>query len=173
MPAHAKPNPQRDRGRQGAVVELAVVDGEALDVPKPPPKLLKPIREAWDQFWASDLAQVVTDPDRPVVFRMFSLRNDQERALRRYRSNPYITGSQGQPVQNPAFQEAMALERQVLALEDRLGLSPKARAQLGIAIGEARMTAAELNRVAQEDAPDDGDRNDSGVLDVDGWEEAN
>ena len=36
------------------------------------------------------------------------------------------------------------------ALEDRLGLSPKARAQLGVTFGQAQLSAAELNRMALE-----------------------
>ena len=57
---------------------------------------------------------------------------------------------------NPAFAEAMKLESACLALEDRYGLSIKAKAAISLTIGQAQVTAADLNRMAQEpDADED------------------
>jgi hypothetical protein len=47
------------------------------------------------------------------------MRDLQRRAWTRFHKEPYVDGSQGQPVQNPAFKEAMELERAVVAREDR------------------------------------------------------
>ena len=109
---------------------------------------------------AADLANVMDPADTPVLQRLFGMRDAQARAMARWRKTPYIEGSQGRPVKNPAFDEGMVLERAIVALEDRIGLSPKARANLGIAIGQARLTAAELNRMAvarDNNSDDDGE----------------
>ncbi len=70
-----------------------------------------------------------------------------------------MSGSTGQPVTNPAFAEAMALERACVVLEDRYGLSIKARASLSLSIGEPKVTAADLKWAAAQETDDtiDGD----------------
>jgi hypothetical protein len=59
----------------------------------------------------------------------------------------------------------MKLERAIVQLEDRYGVSFKALANLGVAVGQAKVTAAELNRVADDRDTDpseeDGDRIDA------------
>jgi hypothetical protein len=60
----------------------------------------------------------------------------------------------------------MTLERAIVALEDRYGVSLKAMANLGVAIGQAKLTAAELNRMTMGEDDDDP----SEVLEVEGWE---
>src|SRR5260370_25168112 len=85
------------------------------------------------------------------------MRDEQLRAWRRHHTEPFILGSQGQPVQNPAFGEAMTLEKAIVTLEDRLGLSPKARATLGLKLGEARMSMERLNAMADKVGQDDDD----------------
>jgi hypothetical protein len=88
------------------------------------------------------------------------MRDMQRRAWARYVKQPYVDGSQGQLVANPAFDEAMKLERAIVALEDRYGISLKALANLGVSVGQAVITAAELNRMADardKDSDDDAD----------------
>ena len=170
MPAQRKSDPQRSRDRRKADLEIVPdASGVPAVTPSAPPEWSKKILGEWVEFWSSGLAETVQATDRPVIERLFGLRNLQAKALRRWERKPYIEGSQGQPVQNPAFAESMTLERQVVALEDRLGLSLKAKANLGIAMGQAKLTAVELNRMALED----NDVSDDDVIEVEGWEEAN
>jgi hypothetical protein len=92
------------------------------------------------------------------------MRDMQRRAWARYAKAPYVDGSQGQPVANPAFDEAMKLERAIVALEDRYGVSLKAFANLGVAVGQANLTAEELNGMAEERGADlAGDDDDEWV----------
>jgi hypothetical protein len=149
-----------------AVIQAA--QSAVPDVPAPSGRWLKASKEAWVDFWTSTVAGVVTTADMPGLLRLFEHRDLQARALSRYRRKPYVNGSTGQPVTNPAFGEAMKLESAAVALEDRLGLSPKARAALGIVFGQAAMTAADLNKMAAEETGDGFDADD--VLEVDGWE---
>ncbi len=172
MPANRKPAGQRQDNRpQRALAPVPVTAGEE-GVEPAPRGWLKATKTAWAAFWTSEVAGAVTPADRHGLLRLFRLRDMQLRAFNRYEKQPYVDGSMGQPVANPALADAMTLEKAVLALEDRLGLSPKARANLGLAFGQAKLTAAELNRMAKE--PDDGDVGE--VVDAElasGWEAAN
>lgn len=166
------PNPNRkpvenliDRDPRRKAPSLAVLPGRELEV-APEAGWLKATKDGWVAFWSADLAGAIDGADVPVIRRLFGMRDVQARAFARWKKKPYVDGSQGQPVKNPAFDEAMVLERAIVQLEDRLGLSPKARANLGIAIGQARMTAAELNRQAQESMTND----DHDVIEAEGWE---
>jgi hypothetical protein len=163
-----KRSDQRQDNRQAR--ELVVLAGGAgVSVPQARDEWRDEMRTAWDEFWSSDVAQAIEVEHLPALRRLFEMRDLQSRAWERYRAQPYVDGSMGQPVTNPAFAEATKLESACVALEDRLGLSPKARANLGIAIGQAALTAADLNRMAQEG--DSADADD--VLEVEGWEAVN
>lgn len=169
MPSNRKTTPQRDRDRKTAPLSVVSDNTTPVVVPPAPARWRKATKESWVEFWSSNIASAAELTDRPALERLFAMRDMQARAFDRWTKDPYVDGSQGQPVQNPAFAESMTLERQILALEKSFGLTLKAKADLGIAIGQAQLTAVELNRMAQED-PDDSD--DDGVLDVEGWEEA-
>ncbi len=145
--------PQRD---------LVVIAGGLNATPEPDAKWLVGTKREWAAFFASDQAASLDGATLPGVVRMFAMRDLQSRAWARYKKQPYVDGSQGQPVANPAFDEAMKLERAIVALEDRYGVSLKALANLGVAVGQAQITAAELNRMA----------NTNDAIEVDGWEEA-
>jgi hypothetical protein len=43
-----------------------------------------------------------------------------------------------------------ALDKAIVALEDRIGLTPKAQAALGIVVGRQKLTAADINRLGDE-----------------------
>lgn len=166
-PPKKRPDQRQPRGGERSKNVLALVPGQVEGEPAHQ-HWLKTTSDAWAAFWASDVAKVVTPEQTSAIRRLFDMKDVQFRAFERYRKQPYVDGSQGQPVTNPAFAEAMKLETAIVALEDRLGLTPKAQANLGIAIGQAALTAADLNAMAQEDDADTDD-----VLEVEGWETAN
>lgn len=162
MPANRKPEGQRQDNKPyralATVTDISGKDPAAGAPHKPAPGWLKETRDQWDDFWEADVSRVLAKHHLPAVYRLFAFRDAQTRALRLYRKAPMVTGSQKQPVVNPAMGTVQNLEKDIRALEDRLGLTPKAAANLGIKIGEARLTAAELNRMAGAD--DDGDDRD-------------
>ena len=155
----AKPPDRRQGHRDRQVVELHAAPhvGES---PEPPPKLLKTTRDAWAAYWASPVASVVDRAsDMPAVRRLFTLYDERERCLRSARTSRLVAGSQGQPVLNPLYRHMSTLDAEVRMLEDRFGLTPAARARLGITLGEAVDRWAEL---LSNDEPDDDDpRSDS------------
>lgn len=164
-PAHLRGPRTGSHTKNPAVAELTLVEG--FDPPPALPSWLKPTKQSWDEFWSHPLAKTVEAVDVPALERLFTMRDMQSRAWRRYKKQPYIDGSQGQPVANPAFGEAMSLERAIVALEDRIGLTGKARANLGVALGQAALTAADLNRAAK-----DADADHDDAIEVASWEPA-
>ena len=56
-----------------------------------------------------------------------------------------VEGSQGQPRINPLFTTIATMDAEIRQLEDRFGLSPRARLALGIQLGEAHRSLADLN----------------------------
>src|SRR5574337_423419 len=56
------------------------------------------------------------------------------------------TGSTGQTVLNPLIKHLPTLDAEILALEDRFGLNPRARLTLQVALGDAAESRDKLNR---------------------------
>lgn len=157
MPAHRKRPDQRQNNRP----DRAPLEVVVPITPPPPPAPLrgwrKATRDAWVSYWRSEVSAAAQDVDLPSLRRLFTMLDVQAQCWARYAAEPYVDGSKGQPVSNPALDDALKLERAVVALEDRLGLSPKARANLAISIGQAQLTAGDLNRMALEDDVDHTD----------------
>jgi P27 family predicted phage terminase small subunit len=98
----------------------------------------------------------VTDIDMEVVSRLFEHYLKYDEAVAALEPGMFITVPPNQVKVSPALEAMLKLDVTILRLENELGKTPMARARLGIAVGEAVMTAAELNRIAKEsDARDD------------------
>lgn len=121
-----------------------------------PANLLASTKAIWRSFWRSALAQAV-DPntDTAAIVRLFTLLDERERAYRGFRRKRLMEGSQGQSVLNPLARAMNAFDPEIRQLEDRLGMTPRARLQLGITLGEAAKSLAELNRILEEDSNDE------------------
>lgn len=139
---------------------MRVIPGGLVDreVPDPPKGLLKDIGEKWAAFWQSDLAQLVEPAtDMMALSRLFTLYDDRERAYRSVKKQPFVEGSKGQPVANPMASRTESLDKEIRMLEDRFGLTPKARLALGIAFGQVTKSLDDLNSSLSEDEDDAGD----------------
>ncbi len=66
-----------------------------------------------------------------------------------FRRERFVTGSQGQPVLNPLAGYIATLEAAISRAEAEFGLGPLSRMRLGIATGEAAMTAQRLNEMTR------------------------
>jgi P27 family predicted phage terminase small subunit len=133
------------------VVEL-VQRAPDVVVPKPPTGLLATTRRAWARYWSSEVSRVVTDADYDLIERLFVLRDEHARALRTLRATGerMVSGSRSQPRLSPLYDLVFKLEGAIHTLESELGLSPLARARLGIAVGQATLTAAQLNAMTRD-----------------------
>lgn len=130
---------------------------------------MKATRDAWTTFFESPVAGLVDrHSDLPALGRLFVFYDEAGRADRAFRKQPFIEGSQGQPVVNPMGGRSLALEPHIRALEDRFGLSPLARLKLGVKFGEAARSLDELNRSLNDhDSDDEGEgEEDPRVVDV-------
>jgi len=148
-----KPAARRQRRNKRGLELVDLASQKQPDVPPPPAGLLQKTREAWTDFWGSEVAKVVdAATDRSTLIRLFTLKDERERCYRAVRKERLVTGSRNQPVLNPLYRQLATLDSEIRQLEDRFGLTPQARAKLGLTLGSGRRTIEELNRDL-----DDGD----------------
>lgn len=140
------PLPKHPERRQGSRRDLGVVSATGDVVPAPPAGLLAVHRDEWTRLWESPLAGSFAESDVPALERLFQLRDEALRHQRAGRKRPTVIGSQGQEVLNPVLRQRDALLAEIRQLEDRFGLSPRSRLQLGITLLEQTRSLTELNQ---------------------------
>ena len=114
-------------------------------------------RQRWQAFWGSPLGGHVEDSDHGALRRLFWLYDEVERLIEAIGiTGRVVEGSQGQPRANPLYKQVQEFQAEARQLEDRFGLSPKARLALGISMVEAAMSMDALNqRLAERMSADD------------------
>lgn len=125
--------------------EIVLLQGQKLEAPKPDKAWLAKTRDAWLDYWSSAVVTLADEVDVPAITRLFDLRDQHERALRKVASTPLVSGSMGQLVMNPLAGYMKQLDGSISKLENELGLTPLARMRLGVATGEAAKSLAEMN----------------------------
>lgn len=162
MPRHPKPAPLRSNRERVDVGPVSIAPPIA-EGPPAPAGLLKATGAAWAAFWTSPIARLVQpDVDGVALTRLFTLYDERERAYRGARRERLVKGSQGQPRANPLFDVVRQLDGEIRQLEDRFGMSPRARLVLGVAFVDGT-TLDDLNEVLEGDDPVD----DPSAADVD------
>ena len=142
-----KPAISRTRQPRGSALRMVqpLEDGRRT-VPKPPKGLSKPLGHAWEVFWASPLAAHTTEADLMALLRLFRLYQQRENYDRIGSEEPLVPGSTKQMTLNPLLRELDSLDTKILALEDRFGLSPRARLQLQVTVGDGAAPGARRAR---------------------------
>ena len=157
------PTPKRSEERQGRHRrDFGVVEGGGQQVPEMPSppqgaRWLKHSRDWWHAVWCEDIAATWTTSDRPMVERLLTLVEERERARRGTSHSRLVEGSQGQPVLNPLAKYMLEVDKEIRQLEDRLGLSPRARLQLGVQFADASRSLADLAGAMGDDDEADAD----------------
>lgn len=151
--SHRKPAGRRqNRERSAGARVIAPLLGRAVS--GPPPAASRSwsaeTRAAWARYWASPVARATDLVDEPAVRRLFELLDERGKAWKRYLQQPESVGSTGQLVVSPWAAFALQLDDRIARLERAFGITPSARAALGIAIGEVRRTLDDLAREAAE-----------------------
>lgn len=115
-------------------------------VPPPPEGVAERTAAQWAGFWGSPVAKLV-DPvsDLPALERLFLLYDDCLQFRESIRKHPMVEGSQGQLVRNPFVKDLKDAQAEIRQLEDRFGLSPRARLGLNLTLGTTAKTLADLN----------------------------
>jgi P27 family predicted phage terminase small subunit len=150
--ASRKPADRRQR-RNTPDIGLVPIPRSSGSAPKADTDWLAQTKERWVSFWGSSIAGVTErDTDLPALTRLFGYYDELERSTRALRQQRFVEGSQGQPRLNPAAKYIGELEGSIRQLEDRFGLTPKARLGLGVDFANAHRSLQELNASFREDA---------------------
>jgi P27 family predicted phage terminase small subunit len=154
LPRHPKTARLR-ANRERVDVGLLSVNLPIAAGPPAPAGVLKATRDAWAAFWRSPLARIVhPDTDGTALARLFTLYDERDRAYRVVKKRRLVEGSQGQPRANPLFAVMQTLDGEIRQLEDRFGMSPRARLVLGVTLGD-EPTLDDLNADLADDDEDD------------------
>ncbi len=142
--------------RNGQKIELPASGQLPATYFPAPVTLSADVQDQWETFWRDPVAQLITPADKGLLIRYFEMLDRQSRLLTEADDEPWIRGSTGQRQANPFFALAMTHEKAIQALEQQLGIGPKNRAALGIAVITERRNLDALNREF-EDTPEDDD----------------
>ena len=175
MPGSPKKPSDRRQGHGTAdLTPVRSLPATERSVPHPDAGWLAETRRQWADLWASPLADYLRETDEAAVRRCFMWRDELARCQRKARAarreaekEPLVLGSKEQLVANPMFSvadrfddRALVIESKIVALEDRLALSPKARLALGVTEQKGVNLAAQNAQIAAAlakavtDAPD-------------------
>jgi phage terminase small subunit len=137
-------------------VAASVAELVPADMPPPPDGLLEQTKDRWLAFWSSPVAALVDrTSDLPALGRLFELYDDADRFRLHIRESAMVEGSRGQMVRNPFVKDLKDTQAAILALEDRFGLSPRARLSLNLSLTATAKTLADLNEDFGVDSGDD------------------
>lgn len=142
--------------RNGQKIELTAGGLPETYFP-PPASLASDVKDQWEAFWQDPVAQLITPADKGMLVRYFEAVDRQARLLGQAEDEPWIRGSTGQRQANPFFALAMTHEKAIQALEQQLGIGPKNRAALGIAVITERRSLDALNAEFERETDDDED----------------
>ena len=107
----------------------------AVEPPRAPQGLSDDIEAAWDAFWRlAPLSRRVSDADRLPLMRLFTLYEVYQRSISDFMREPYVKSDRGTMIAHPGWNIANAAMRQILPLERQFGVTPKARAELGVSL---------------------------------------
>lgn len=158
MPRPKKPAGQAVDQRNGARLSLVPPAAAVVDVPKPPADLGLDELVQWRAFWTSPQAKLLLETEHIIVHRYIDALCRYRRTTQLADANPLSTGSQGQEVESPYYGIADKALKTAERCEAQLGIGPMARMKLGVQVGEASRSLAELNAALMGgDASDDGD----------------
>lgn len=131
---------------------------EAGDIPEPPIKLRKQVEAKWNGLFRSSVARVIDlDADQGALERWCEDWNEYYRLKGELKRRPFITGSGGQAVLNPLHHVLTETIKRLEKWEDDFAARPKARVRLNLEGVQGALTAATLNKMANEQYERDDD----------------
>ena len=147
--SHRKPDERRPGHREAPRLTVVRANGGRLTTPEPESGWLARTRAAWSTYWRDAVSTLSQPADAEALRRLFALYDARERTWRLFLKAPFTRGSKGQQVLNPMGAFALQLDEKIGQLERGFGITPRARLQLGITLGEAKRSLSDLAREAQ------------------------
>ena len=127
-----------------------LVGGKAekpVRIPSLPASYQASVKRVWRDFWRSPVAQAVNrEADLAPLLDWAWDRNELATVIPVLTKARLITGPVGQPGLNPLAAYVNQLRTRIARVEIEFGMTPLARSRLGLTIGQAKLTAQELNR---------------------------
>lgn len=135
--------------------DLVLVEGE-FAVTDTPPMPVHPLGyewnqagiDAWTALWASKAAGAIHDGHAPGVMRYVELADQRLRLLEQVAEvGALVAGYRGEGhfVKNPLLVEVARIDKDLLALEDRFGMSLKAELGLGLSAAKTAATKGQAD----------------------------
>lgn len=141
------PKPPDRRQRTNARNDLGIIMGTGpANPPDAPDGLRSDTAAEWVELWEDPIAQTFKPAHMPALRRLFELRDTVRRYEGAVGEDLVVEGSKGQTIEHPLLKKCDTLRTQILALEDRFGLSPYACSKLGASYADAHRSIAEVNR---------------------------
>jgi len=158
MPRTKKPAGQAVDRRNGRRLEEISAPTIEPRLPRPRHTFMPAALDAWDGFWTQEVAATVTEADLMIAWSWIEAYDDSLLKRSIADQEPLVTGSMGQQVANPLYQVASSQMGIALQCAKQLGIGPRNRADLGLALYSGRKAAAEAAAAIQEvDDDDDAD----------------
>lgn len=126
-PAQLHGHRRKEKAEPGALPD-------EFTVPDPRDDWRDDTKAAWRNYWASELAVLAIQVDTQLLFRLFGMYDQYARAMDIVAKALIVKGSTGQIRTNPLAEHALRLDASILRLEAELGLTPAARARMGIKV---------------------------------------
>lgn len=141
--------------RNGGKAVLSLVEGERSPYYFEPPH---PIGEMalrqWNDYWSDPVSHLTTPADRTLLIRWIETVDRYFTIMRTADQNPITRGSTHNDIANPLYKLGLSMVAEIEKAEAQLGIGPKNRAALGIAVLSERRSLADLNRTYEEDQGD-------------------
>jgi len=111
------------------------------------------VDQEWNDFWLSQVSRFTDEVDMGTLRRLFIYRHEWFTIMRAWMDMPdserVTEGSRNADSLrlHPFADRLDKLEKLMLPLEDRFGLSPLSRARLGIEVGQQHLTWRQIQQV--------------------------
>ena len=137
--------------------DVGIITIAAGKIPAEPANLCAHASGAWASYWGDVVSGAVREADTPLLLRWITNLDRYQRLIAQADAEPIVAGSTGQKRANPIYDLAFKLEASIKADEQQLGIGPLNRLKLGLAIGEATRSLADLD-IEADGAEDDDPR---------------
>ncbi|MGH3094577.1 MAG: hypothetical protein ACRDMV_01085 [Streptosporangiales bacterium] len=131
------------RNGQHATLRLKPLGGDRVELPEGT-ELCAEARQVWDAYWDDPVSQAQTGVDRGLLLRWIFNMDRYWRLIGEADGSPLTENSQGRSA-NPLYAVALKVEASIKADEAQLGVGPKNRSALGIAIVSEQRSLADMN----------------------------